>query len=376
MCGYTQCAGDCSTVHCTGGTSGTGGLTGSGGAGGTSGTGGVTGSGGIGGAGGATWSPDAEVDGRVAGSLDARAADGALAMDAAVVGCEYPLPLRCGDRLNHSTLVQGRADVWKMYGCTQRLMSGREAIYVIQSSTARQVSVRLSNLTADLDIFLLQGCSFMSCDGLYGSNATFIAEAGQAKYLVVDGYSGAAGSYTLEVDCTDGVDGGGPDAPPADAPADTSTVAGCDSAVATQALSELGIVAAGDARTLSATLPAALAADANWGLKATVCQQAGYDLDALAGGKDHWVQPQTSLAVTPLAVVLKSGEDSQYVLLSCVKKWQPNPSPSVRVPIVGVSLTPSKPRRIPHSETLPPWLAVPTCAAAAGAVWPCLEQVC
>ena len=34
---------------------------------------------------------------------------------------------------------------------------------------------------------------------------------------------------------------------------------------------------------LSATLPAVLATDANWGSRVTVCQQAGYDITALAG---------------------------------------------------------------------------------------------
>jgi len=93
VCGRTQCAAVCSTVGCAGGATGTGGLTGSGGA---------------SGSGGATASADAGSDGRWDGATDASSADGLLTTDAAASSCENPLPLRCGDRLNHSTLVQGR----------------------------------------------------------------------------------------------------------------------------------------------------------------------------------------------------------------------------------------------------------------------------
>src|ERR1039457_187926 len=68
VCGYTQCAGVCSTVNCAGGTSGSGGLTVSGGAGGSGGT---------------TSSPDAGLDGHLDGGMDVSPADGALAPDAA-----------------------------------------------------------------------------------------------------------------------------------------------------------------------------------------------------------------------------------------------------------------------------------------------------
>jgi hypothetical protein len=279
--GLTSAGGASGTggVSSAGGTSGTGGLTSAGGA---SGTGGLTGFGGAGGAGGATASPDAKLDGRLDGGTDV-SGDAGLVTDATASSCENPLVLRCGDRLNHSTLVEGRANAWSMYACTQRLMSGREAIYVIQPPTACQVSVRLKNLSAALDLFLLQSCDFMSCNSLSDSTRTFAVEAGQSKFLVVDGYNGIAGSYALEVDCTCDQDGGTIDAPAADAPDNTGIAPGCDSSAAATAMSALSIATVGNPQMLSATLPTVLATDANWGLKATVCQQAGYDLTALAG---------------------------------------------------------------------------------------------
>ena len=252
--------------------------------GGTTGTGGLSRVGGAGGSGGATSSPDAAPDGRLDVGMDVSSADIFLATDAAASSCENPLPLRCGDRLNHSTLVQGRADVWNGYACTQVSMSGREAIYVVQLPIACQVSVQLKNLSARVVLFLLQSCATMPwCTSLSGSLHTFAVEAGQPKFLVVDGPDGISGSYTLEVDCACNQDGGTIDAPSADTPDDAASVPGCDSTMAATAMSALGIVTVGDPRMFSATLPAVLTTDANWGLKATVCQQAGYDITALAG---------------------------------------------------------------------------------------------
>lgn len=266
VCGHTQCASDCSTVTCAGGTTGSGGRSSSGGA------------------GGATSSTDGGLDGRVDASMDVGSVDALAAMDASANSCENPLPLRCGDRLEHSTLIQGRADVWNTYACTERWMSGREAIYVVQPSSDCQVSVRFQNATADLDLFLLQDCSFKSCSpSSFEGSISFAVHAGQPRFLVVDGYSGDAGSYTLQVDCTCNQDGGAVDAPATDTAADSGNVTGCDSTAAAKAMSAFGIVTTGNAQMLSVTLPAALATDATWGLKSTVCQQAGYDISGLAG---------------------------------------------------------------------------------------------
>jgi len=62
-----------------------------------------------------------------------------------------------------------------------------------------------------------------------------------------------------------------------------SVAAGCDLDVASNALAGLGLTSDGSSQqTLNATLPATLT-DANWGLKASVCQQGGYDITPLAG---------------------------------------------------------------------------------------------
>ncbi len=259
-----------------GGATGAGGTTASGGASGMTGSGGTTGSGGAIGAGGAT-----QTGGTTASPP----------VDAGASSCNNPLPLQCGDRLNHSTLIQGRANVWYGYNCTQRYESGREAIYAFQTTAACQVALQLKNLTVDLDLFVLTGCvpgpydkcSSTPLDLQTIEKVNFTSQAGQPYFVVVDGYDDAAGTYTLQVDCTCNPDAGTSDASRTDAWGDSAVAPGCDLDVAAKAIAASGVNAVGSPQTLNVTLPTTMATDDNWGLKETICQQGGYDIAPLAG---------------------------------------------------------------------------------------------
>ena len=131
-------------------------------------------------------------------------------IDGAANECAIALPIECGTSRNDSTLVQGRADTWRAYGSTERLESGRETLYVFAAPAACAVVAQLENLTTDLDLLLLTECSPVSnpqaastpLDLQTVETIRFTATAGQTYYLVVDGYNGAAGTYTLQIDCT------------------------------------------------------------------------------------------------------------------------------------------------------------------------------
>jgi hypothetical protein len=122
------------------------------------------------------------------------------------------LPLKCGDRLNHSTVTQGRANVWGGYGMTARAESGRETVYAFSSaSNGCAVVANLKDLTVDLDLLLLSGCdpfrynekvSVTPLGAQTMETVSWTSVSGETKYVVVDGYASAEGSYTLEVDCT------------------------------------------------------------------------------------------------------------------------------------------------------------------------------
>jgi hypothetical protein len=70
--------------------------------------------------------------------------------------------------------------------------------------------VRLRNMVADLDLMLLSACDPMQptmasatpLDLASEESVSWTSADGVTVYLVVDGYAGAEGDYTLEVDCT------------------------------------------------------------------------------------------------------------------------------------------------------------------------------
>ncbi|MBN1612641.1 MAG: hypothetical protein JW940_38810 [Polyangiaceae bacterium] len=154
-------------------------------------------------------------------------AGGAAGAGGQTAVCEVALPLRCGDRLAHSTIVQGRPNQWYGYACTQRWESGRETIYAFVTEEDCQVEIRLVDLTEDLDLIMIKDCDPSPCGACQADSATmsnadecssvpldlqahfvekvnFDTLAGQAHVVVVDGYDYSEGTYTLEVDCVCG----------------------------------------------------------------------------------------------------------------------------------------------------------------------------
>ncbi len=138
--------------------------------------------------------------------------------------CESALPLRCGDRLAHSTTVQGHPNQWAGYNCTQRQESGRETVYHFSADQDCSVTVRIVNLTTDLDVFMAE-CDPSSCGSCssviepgwvdaaecssipldlqtrFVEEIGFDVVAGEGHAVLVDGYDFAEGTYTIEVDC-------------------------------------------------------------------------------------------------------------------------------------------------------------------------------
>ncbi|WP_437717255.1 hypothetical protein WMF45_13060 [Sorangium sp. So ce448] len=178
------------------GSGATGGGSGAGGSVANSGEGGAVGSAGTAGAGG----DQGGAGGSVAGGGVDHAAD----------PCGGALPITCGDRLNHSTTSQGRANVWTGYGRTARAESGRETVYAFSSTTECMMVAKLENLATDLDLLLLSACDPIRSNEMASSTpldlqtvetVSWTSAPGQTSYLVVDGYAGAEGSYTISVDC-------------------------------------------------------------------------------------------------------------------------------------------------------------------------------
>lgn len=118
---------------------------------------------------------------------------------ASFLDCSNAIPLVCGQDYNGNT-IGGNSNI-SNYGCQNWLDNGPENVFTINTTTTGTISATLSNLNGiDLDVWILNGCDPLNCVGIVSSNnATFTNAPSGTYYIVVDGYHGASGSFTLNV---------------------------------------------------------------------------------------------------------------------------------------------------------------------------------
>ncbi len=124
----------------------------------------------------------------------------ATCLPKAFLNCTSAQPIYCGVPVNGTT-VGGTNNV-NTYGCNSWLQSGPEKVFFLQTTEPGTITASLSNLSADLDVIILDACSESNCLA-EGNNTATVANASPGQYfIVVDGYQGAAGSFTLTVNCS------------------------------------------------------------------------------------------------------------------------------------------------------------------------------
>ncbi len=106
----------------------------------------------------------------------------------------------CGGIYQGDTLLTGHANVSR-YGCRPAWdESGPEVVFRIELDARQPVSATLVSAAVDLDLFLLRYAYPDSCVAAGDNSLSYTAEPG-VYYLAVDGYRGAAGAFTLRLDC-------------------------------------------------------------------------------------------------------------------------------------------------------------------------------
>jgi len=112
------------------------------------------------------------------------------------------------------TTIGGSSSV-SVYGCVDWDESGPEKVHAITTSIAGDITATISNLSEneDLDVFILSACDPLQCVGYGNETAKYANAPPGTYYIVVDGYEGASGLYTLTVDipneafsCTEAVE--------------------------------------------------------------------------------------------------------------------------------------------------------------------------
>lgn len=149
--------------------------------------------------------------------------------------CACPMDgeVGCDNTVTGTTV--GGFDTTSEWSCVDWSTDGPEAVYAFTPSASGPVTVELTGLTADLDLFVTTSddgrCDPGNCWGTGGpatsdETLTFEADAGVSYLVVADGWEGATSSFTLSVDCPGEpppVPPSPPSAPPDDETEPTST---------------------------------------------------------------------------------------------------------------------------------------------------------
>lgn len=131
-----------------------------------------------------------------------------LELSCGYLDCSDRVPLSCGTVYN-GTNAGGTDDV-STYTCGNTLNvenNGPETVHSFTITESGPVTINLYNLSANLELFLLDECSRRSClqysqnGGTTPEVITRVLPAG-TYYVVVDGYNGAVSDYSLVVDCS------------------------------------------------------------------------------------------------------------------------------------------------------------------------------
>lgn len=127
--------------------------------------------------------------------------------------CQPVIDLACAATNVPGTTVGG-ASRWAYYGagCTTRDETGREAFYRVRRTTAGNITMTLSGSTVDLDLIVSSMTASGACTpdsqciasaqtSAQNPTVTFAAAANTDYIVVVDGYQGAAGTFSVSVAC-------------------------------------------------------------------------------------------------------------------------------------------------------------------------------
>ena len=127
--------------------------------------------------------------------------------------CQPVGVLSCGDVVSTSNDATGHTDTHYYYGCSEFTYSGPELAWSFATNLDESVTVQVSGLSADLDLYLLasQACDASDClaastnSNTNDESITFDASAGTSYTLVVDGWDedggDAVSDFTLAVLC-------------------------------------------------------------------------------------------------------------------------------------------------------------------------------
>ena len=127
--------------------------------------------------------------------------------------CSTVGSLSCGQTLRGSNSGSGSHSRHADYGCSPFQTTGREKSWTFRTPVNERVTLSLTGLSADLDLFVTRTSACNGSDCVAGSwegntsneSLSFNATANHTYTVTVDGYAGATSAFNLSASCTGGV---------------------------------------------------------------------------------------------------------------------------------------------------------------------------
>jgi V8-like Glu-specific endopeptidase len=116
------------------------------------------------------------------------------------LNCLSPVTVYCGTPYNGNTGA-GNTNIAMYPVCVSWNESGPEVVHEVHVYNPGTLTATLANLSADLDVFILGSCDKTNCLSYADWDASYPVVTPGTYYIVVDGYFGASGTYTLTVTC-------------------------------------------------------------------------------------------------------------------------------------------------------------------------------
>jgi hypothetical protein len=120
--------------------------------------------------------------------------------------CGGAAAFACG--VAHNGTMAGASATLNDYACAGAFdQPGEDVVHTLVTPTNGTVTVDLTNLLGDLDLFVLGACDAANCTGssengsMLDEQVIFQATAGQTDYVVVEDFASSGSTYTLTSTC-------------------------------------------------------------------------------------------------------------------------------------------------------------------------------
>jgi len=137
-----------------------------------------------------------------------------------VLDLSEAIEVTCGGL--YSNWTTGKLSQVEQYNCVDPgwIYDGPEMVHILHTYASMDIRARFSSAPGDLDIFILNAADPSACVLYHPYDAYYASASPGTYYIVVDGFDGEQGNYTLEISCS-----GAPTVTPTSTPTRDAAVA-------------------------------------------------------------------------------------------------------------------------------------------------------